>query len=140
VGGAAAGARVGIGYGALIVVLRGLRTVDALVVTTMNTLGSGLILLAATLLWGMLALTAAQWGVLATMAVVQFTLPYVLFAMALRYVDATRAASITLLEMVLNPIWTFFIIGEVPPAATLVGGPLVLAAVGGSMMTKRGTS
>lgn len=127
----------GVAYGALIVVLRGLREVDAIVVTTLNTLGSGLLLLAAVPLAGTLELSAAQWLVLAVMAVVQFTLPYVLFAIAVRHVDAAQAAIITLLEMVLNPVWTWLVVGEVPPPATLVGGPLVLAAVAAAAATRR---
>lgn len=126
----------GVAYGVLIVVLRGLRDVDAVVVTTINTLGSGLLLLFAVPLVGTLDLSAAQWLVLGVMAVVQFTLPYVLFAIAVRYVDATQAAIITLLEMVLNPVWTWLVVGEIPPPATLLGGPLVLAAVAAAAATR----
>jgi drug/metabolite transporter (DMT)-like permease len=52
-----------------------------------------------------------------------------MFSWALQYVEAHRAALILLLETVLNPIWTYFFVGEIPPAATLLGGPLILAGV-----------
>lgn len=119
----------GLGYGALIVFLRGLRAVDPWVVVALNFLGSGLLLTPAVLAFGSFAVTPTQLGVLALMSVVQFALPYVIFSWALRRVEAHRASLITLLEMVLNPIWTLLAVGEAPPRATLLGGPLILAGV-----------
>lgn len=124
----------GLGYGLLIVTLRGLREVDPLVVVSMNFLGSGLLLLPAAALFGTLYLTPGQFGLVVLMSAVQFALPYALFSWALRRVEAHSASLIALLETVLNPLWTFLVIGERVPAATLAGGPLVLGGVIGWML------
>jgi DME family drug/metabolite transporter len=119
----------GAGYGALTVLLRRLRLVSPAVVAAMNAFGSGVLLLAPVAVWGQFGLTAQQWGLMLLLALVQFTLPYLLFSWALQRVEAHRAALILLLETVLNPIWTYLVVREAPPLATLVGGPLVLAGV-----------
>lgn len=121
----------GWGYGTLTVLLRGLRPVHPTVVAAINALGSGLLLLPAVAVWGTFALTGPQWGLILLLALVQFTTPYVLFSWALQHIEAHRAALILLLEPILNPIWTCLLVGEVPPTATLLGGPLILLGVAG---------
>lgn len=123
------GLAAGLGYGSLTVVLRGLRSVSPLVVTATNALGSGVLLLVPVAIWGHFWLTPHQAGLMLLLALVQFTLPYVLFSWALQRVEAYRAALILLLETVLNPVWTFLLVGEVPPTATILGGPLILLGV-----------
>lgn len=128
----------GLGFGTLIVVLRGLRRVNPVVVAAMNTLGSGLLLGIAVALWGSFDVTARQLGLLLVLGLVQFTLPYVMFSWALQYVEAHRAALIVLLEPTLNPLWTYLIVAEVPPPATFIGGPLILlSVVGWILLTRR---
>ena len=68
------------------------------------------------------------------LSLVQFTLPYVLFSWGLQRVEAHRAALIVLLETVLNPLWTFLLVGEAVPPATLLGGPLILVGVAGWLL------
>jgi DME family drug/metabolite transporter len=119
----------GAGYGTLTVLLRRLRSVSPTVVAGLNAFGSGLLLVVPVAAWGRFELTAHQWGLMLLLALVQFTFPYLLFSWALQRVEAHRAALILLLETVLNPIWTYLVVGEVPPVATLIGGPLVLAGV-----------
>lgn len=124
----------GLGYGVLTVTLRGLRRVSPTVVAALNALGSGLLLVVPVALWGTFVLPSGAWPLMLLLALVQFTLPYVLFSWALQHVPAHRAALIVLLETVLNPIWTFLAIGEVPPFATLIGGPLILLSVAGWLL------
>ena len=119
----------GLGYGTLTVMLRGLRPVNPTAVAWMNSLGSGLLLLPAVAIWGQFTLTPYQWLIIVLLSVVQFCLPYVLFSWALQRVEAHRAALIVLLETVLNPLWTFLLVGEKVPGATLIGGPLILLGV-----------
>lgn len=129
VGGLAIALLSGVGYGALIVVLRGLRAVDPPVVTWLNCLGSGLLLAPAVWWWSTFQLTLPQFGVVLFMSMAQFALPYVLFSWALRHVEAHKASLLTLLETILNPIWTLLLVGEAVPRPTLLGGPLILAGV-----------
>lgn len=124
----------GFWYGVLIVSLRRVRAVAPSVIVAMNFLGSGLLLLAAAALWGSLSIGPGQFALVALMSIVQFALPYQLFSWALGRVAAARAALITLLEMVLNPIWTWLAVGEAVPRATWIGGPLILAGVAGATL------
>lgn len=131
----------GFGYGLLTVLLRGLRLVDSTVVTCVNLLGSGLLLLAPVLWSGAYGLTGRQAALMAVLGIVQFGIPYVLFTWGLTRVAAQRAALIVLLEAVLNPLWTWLAVGEPVPSATWLGGPLILAGIGGwIVLTWRGSA
>jgi drug/metabolite transporter (DMT)-like permease len=93
-----------------------------------------LLLLVPSLLWGRMALSGYELAIMLLLALVQFTFPYFLFSWALQRVQAQRAALLLLLEVVLNPIWTLLAVQEVPPRATLLGGPLILLGVGGAIL------
>jgi len=123
----------GLFFAVLTMLIRGMRQVDANVVVAVNLLGSGLLLIPAMVLWGEIALSMRRTLLMLALGVVQFGLPYVLFAWALQRVEAHRAALIVLLEAVLNPLWTWLVVGERVPPATLLGGPLILLGVAGSM-------
>jgi DME family drug/metabolite transporter len=125
----------GVGFGLLTIQLRGLRDVRPLTVAAANALGSGLLLLPLAAIWGVLLLNGQQWALLLTLALVQFTLPYVLYSWALQRIAAHRAALIILFEAVLNPLWTWLLVAEVPPMATFVGGPLILAGIAWRLLT-----
>ena len=128
----------GLGYGSLTVALRGLRRVDPGTVVALNFVGSGLLLVPAVAVWGVFALNGYQFTLMLLLSVVQMAIPYLLFSWALQYVEAHRAALIVLLETVLNPLWTYLIVKEAVPAATLVGGPLILlSVVGWTLLTWR---
>jgi drug/metabolite transporter (DMT)-like permease len=130
----------GLGYGSLTVALRGLRAADPIAVVALNCVGSGLLLLPAVAVWASFDLEARQWMLVLLLSVVQFALPYVLFTWALRHVPAHRAALIVLLEVVLNPLFTFLLVGEPVPGPTLAGGPLILASVAIWVLLARQTS
>ena len=121
----------GLGYGAVTVTLRGMKPVTPTAVVAVNFFGSGLLLLLPVAAWGAFLLTGHQFALMLLLSVVQMALPYLLFSWALRRVEAHRAALIVLLEAILNPVWTYLIIGEKVPTATLVGGPLILLSVVG---------
>ncbi len=125
----------GVGYGALTVALRGLRAIDPRVVVAMNFLGSGLLTAVALpfVPESTLAVTPRQFGLLALMSVVQFAAPYAVFSWALQRVEAHRASLILLLEVILNPLLTFLVVGERVPIPTLIGGPMIVLSVVGWM-------
>ena len=125
----------GIGFGGVIITLRGLRNVDPLAVVTWNFLGSGLILAPAVLIWGTFRIVDAEQLLLVLgMGMLQMALPYLLFSWALRYVEAHQASLIVLLETVFNPILTYLAVNETVPTPTLLGGPLIVATVAGWMI------
>ena len=119
----------GCAYAMVIILLRKLSPVEPLVVTTTNAIGSALLLAPLVGGYGTLALSAKQAGGLALMGFGQFVLPYLIFSWALQRTTAARAALLTLLETILNPLWTYLLLGEMPPPATFVGGPLILLSV-----------
>lgn len=66
---------------------------------------------------------------LALFGAVQLGLGLVLLTLGMRRMPAGRAALIGLLDTPLAPIWVWLAFDEVPPAATLLGGAIVLGAV-----------
>lgn len=59
----------------------------------------------------------------------QIGLGLIFLTIGARLIPAAEVALITLLEIVLGPIWVWIALSEQPAAATLVGGAIVLAAV-----------
>jgi drug/metabolite transporter (DMT)-like permease len=59
----------------------------------------------------------------------QIGLGLIFLTIGARLIPAAEVALITLLEIVLGPIWVWIARGEQPGAATLAGGAIVLAAV-----------
>ena len=66
---------------------------------------------------------------LALLGTVQMGAAFSLYSVASRYVTALTASIVLLLEAVLNPVWTFLAIGEVPGSWAMAGGAIILAAI-----------
>jgi drug/metabolite transporter (DMT)-like permease len=66
---------------------------------------------------------------LAALGVGQIGLGLVFLTIGGRLIPAAEVALITLLEVVLGPLWVWIFLAEQPAAATLAGGAIVLAAV-----------
>jgi drug/metabolite transporter (DMT)-like permease len=66
---------------------------------------------------------------LALLGVTQIGLGLAFLTMAARLLPAAEVALITLLEVVLGPLWVWLALSERPSTATLVGGVIVVAAV-----------
>ena len=118
----------GVGYGGVIVSLRLLRGQDSMSVIALTQLVCVILLLPFVHghdPW----LAGGQWAWVGGLAIVQYAVPYVIFAWGLKYVGAQEASIITLLEPVLNPIWVLLIWGQAIASHTLVGGALILIAL-----------
>jgi drug/metabolite transporter (DMT)-like permease len=59
----------------------------------------------------------------------QIGLGLILLTIGARLIPAAQVALISLLEVVLGPLWAWLAVGERPATATLVGGVIVVAAV-----------
>jgi drug/metabolite transporter (DMT)-like permease len=66
---------------------------------------------------------------LAFLGVTQLGIPCMLLVIASRTLLAPEIALISLLEVVLGPLWVWLLVGEEPGRATLIGGSIVLAAL-----------
>jgi drug/metabolite transporter (DMT)-like permease len=66
---------------------------------------------------------------LALLGFVQLGLGLIFFTAGARLISAAEMAVISLLEVVLGPLWVWIAAGEQPNVATVVGGAIVLMAV-----------
>jgi drug/metabolite transporter (DMT)-like permease len=66
---------------------------------------------------------------LALLGAGQIGLGLVLLTIGARLIPAAQVALITLLEVVLGPIWVWIALGERPDNGTLIGGVIVIAAI-----------
>lgn len=69
-----------------------------------------------------------DWGILAFLGIVQLGLAYALFQYGLRETKAVEASLLALPEPVLNALWAFLLVNEVPGKWALVGGAIILLA------------
>jgi drug/metabolite transporter (DMT)-like permease len=66
---------------------------------------------------------------LATLGIAQIGLGFVFLTIGGRLIPAGEVALITLLEIVLGPLWVWLVLSEQPSTVTIAGGAIVLAAV-----------
>jgi drug/metabolite transporter (DMT)-like permease len=71
----------------------------------------------------------ADVGWLAALGIGQIGLGFVLLTVGARLIPAAQVGLITLLEVVLGPIWVWIALGERPSTSTFVGGVVVIAAI-----------
>jgi len=76
-----------------------------------------------------LAISTTEGCALLLMGGVQLALPYYFFSRGVLTVPLQEAALIALIEPVLNPLWVALVIGELPSAATVAGGSMILAGL-----------
>ncbi|HLV09975.1 MAG TPA: EamA family transporter [Halanaerobiales bacterium] len=69
------------------------------------------------------------WIYLLILGVVQLGISYILYANAIKYVSALDAILIPVIEPLLNPIWVFLLLGEVPGQWAFIGGVIILMAI-----------
>lgn len=60
---------------------------------------------------------------------VQLGFSYILYSIAIKYVEALEAILIPIIEPILNPIWVYLAYGERPGKWALLGGSIVLLSV-----------
>ena len=66
---------------------------------------------------------------LATLGIGQIGLGFALLTVGARLIPAAQVGLITLLEVVLGPVWVWLALDERPSTATLIGGAIVIAAI-----------
>ena len=69
-------------------------------------------------------------GGLLFLGVLQIGLAYVLFGYGIARIPALEVSLIGMLEPVLNPVWVFAVLGETPGWWAVLGGTIIVAAVG----------
>jgi drug/metabolite transporter (DMT)-like permease len=75
------------------------------------------------------AIGGADVGWLAALGIGQIGLGFALLTVGARLIPAAQVGLITLLEVVLGPLWVWIVLDERPDALTLAGGAVVIAAI-----------
>ena len=70
-----------------------------------------------------------SWTGLALLGIFQLGLAYLLYSMAIKNIPALQATLICLVEPLLNPLWVYLTIGELPGGLSILGGIIILAFV-----------
>lgn len=78
-----------------------------------------------------LAVTRHDLVVLVIMGCLQVNLGFAFMTLGSRHVPAAQITLLSLVEVVLGPLWVALVLGEIPGLMALVGGAMVLAAVAG---------
>ncbi len=91
--------------------------------------GNLLVFLAGLLFWRPPYPSLAGFGLIVFAGVFQYGLAYYLYTLASEGLSSLEIALITTLELILNPLWVFLIIGEKPAFWALIGGGIVLITI-----------
>lgn len=73
--------------------------------------------------------TKSSWIGIILLGTVQLGLSYILYSIAIKDVTALEAILIPIIEPILNPIWVFLAMGEMPGKWAFIGGAIILASV-----------
>jgi len=114
-------------FSVYMVSLRFLKVVPAGTLTCMNNLACCLLLLP--FMMDRLSLTGGEFLIITVMGIVQLGVPYWLFSKAVEKIPVHEASLLVLIEPVLNPLWVALMVGEIPGAATFMGGALIVAGL-----------
>lgn len=71
----------------------------------------------------------ADWWPLLYLGLFQLGLPFLIYSRAIKQVSALDAVLVQTVEPLLNPIWVFLVIGEVPGSWAIAGGAVVICVV-----------
>jgi drug/metabolite transporter (DMT)-like permease len=69
------------------------------------------------------------WIYLLILGVFQLGVPYIFYTAAIKNATALEAVLIPVIEPILNPVWVFLILGEIPGPSALIGGAIVLISI-----------
>jgi drug/metabolite transporter, DME family len=78
---------------------------------------------------GGFAVTPRDLALCATMGVVQLGMGMTAYVLGARHVPAAELTLLSMVELMLGPIWVWLGVGEVPSPLTLVGGGIIMAAI-----------
>jgi drug/metabolite transporter (DMT)-like permease len=103
-------------------------------------LGGAVVFLSVALLRGGLAVSLETLAWITLMGFGQLALPLILYTRAARWVPAVQLTLFALLDVILNPFWTWLVVDEHPSLNAVLGGMLILAGVFLSVVAARRTA
>jgi drug/metabolite transporter, DME family len=75
------------------------------------------------------SINSHSFWLLMLMGPLQLTIPLIFYGMGARSVSAISLSLIAMLDAVINPLWPWLFVGEVPAPSTILGGQIILTAV-----------
>ena len=112
-------------FAGMIVLQRRQPGASIIVVNCLGAIGSGIFGLANSPLQ---TISLHDFAVLFAFGLTTIGLAFVLFMEGAKFIPSAEAGLISLLDVVLGPVWVFIAFGENPGVATIIGGAIVLAA------------
>lgn len=79
-------------------------------------------------------LSTTGWLGLIFLGVFQIGVSYLVFFKGVRMISALKASMVSLLEPILNPIFVFFFVGEIPSVNSLIGFGIILFGIALTMI------
>ncbi|HIE75042.1 MAG TPA: hypothetical protein EYP93_02280 [Gammaproteobacteria bacterium] len=79
---------------------------------------------------GEFSISGHDLGVSLYLGIFQVGAGFILMVLGARYVPAAQVGLLALVEPVLGPLWAWFVVAEMPAQVTLLGGAIILGAVG----------
>jgi drug/metabolite transporter (DMT)-like permease len=79
-------------------------------------------------------LSMAGWLGLIFLGIFQIGVSYLVFFKGVRMISALKASMVSLLEPILNPIFVFFFVGEMPSVNSLIGFGIILFGIALTMI------
>jgi drug/metabolite transporter (DMT)-like permease len=79
-------------------------------------------------------LSMAGWLGLIFLGIFQIGVSYLVFFKGVRMISALKASMVSLLEPILNPIFVFFFVGEMPSVNSLIGFGIILLGIALTML------
>ena len=76
-----------------------------------------------------LTIKGKDYLIIPVMCVFCVAIPFVLITLAPRYITAAEVNLFFLLEVVLGPLWVWFVIKEQPSQETIIGGAIIILAI-----------
>ncbi len=116
-----------VGYAIALVAIRTRPKVDMLPAVCLAGLISAVFAL---FMAGDLRVTQQDLAIGIALGVIQLGLQYILLTIGARHVRAAEVALLTRVQAILAPLWVWLGVGEVPAMTTLIGGAVLLLAVG----------
>lgn len=76
-----------------------------------------------------LIIDTSQIFILLYMGIFQIGISYIIFNEGIKYISATESMIIAMLEAILNPVWVFIGVGEVPTVYSIIGSVIIILAI-----------
>ena len=119
----------GLFFGLVAIIIKRLAARHSLSLICLVNLGSFLPLWAVSGFIVPVEATLIDWSILVYLGVFQLGLAYIFFNRALRTISPLTGSFVSLIEPLLNPLWVWLLIGEIPTLHGIIGWCCLMASL-----------